>query len=221
MDLLHTAHIPAGEGPFPTVIALHGWGASAHDLLGLAPFLHGGRALVLSPDGPVTVPIGPGVEGRGWFPITGGGPPDPREFAAGAQALRTFLDAALERYPVDLRKLVLLGFSQGGVMAYDLFLREPERFAGMAALSSWLPPVLTDAIPKQPAHEGRPVFVAHGTRDPMIDVARGRESRDALLRYGLAVTCHEYEMGHEIAPETLRDLMRWLEEKVLSPIQLV
>ena len=57
MSLLYTAHVPAGDGPFPSIIALHGWGASAHDLLGLAPVLHGGRALVLCPEGPVAVPL--------------------------------------------------------------------------------------------------------------------------------------------------------------------
>ncbi len=220
MNLLHTAHVPAGDGPFPTLVALHGWGASAHDLLGLSPLLHGGRALVLCPQGPGRVPIGDGLEGYGWFPITPGSPPDPMEFAKGAAALRAFLDQALERYPVDRRKLVLLGFSQGGVMGYDLFLREPERFAGLAALSSWLPEALARSIPRQAAHQGRPVLVQHGTRDPMIDVARARESRDALLPFGVAVTCHEYEMGHEVGPEALRDLVRWLDEKALSPIRL-
>ena len=56
MELLHTAHVPAGDGPFPTLVALHGWGASAHDLLGLAPWLLGGEALVLCPQGEVRVP---------------------------------------------------------------------------------------------------------------------------------------------------------------------
>ena len=74
MNLMHAAHVPAGDGPFPTILALHGWGASAHDLLGLAPYLHGGEALVLCPQGPVAVPIGPGINGWGWFPLTGGGP---------------------------------------------------------------------------------------------------------------------------------------------------
>ncbi len=59
MDLLHTAHVPAGEGPFPTLVTLHGWGASAHDLLSLAPFLHRGDALVLCPQGSIEVPVAP------------------------------------------------------------------------------------------------------------------------------------------------------------------
>ena len=73
MELLHTVHIPVGDGPFPAVIALHGWGASAHDLFGLAPYLHGGEAVVICPQGPVEFEIGPGTSGYGWFPLTEGG----------------------------------------------------------------------------------------------------------------------------------------------------
>ena len=218
MRLLHTAHVPAGDGPFPTVVALHGWGASAHDLLGLAPYLHGGRALVLCPEGPVAFAIGPGATGHGWFPITGGAPPDPAEFARGKAALAGWLDEALGRYPVDRRKLVLLGFSQGGVMAYDLALREPERFAGLAALSSWLPQGLAGAIPRHPGHAALPAFVCHGTHDPMLPVAMGRASRDGLLELGVPTTYREYEMAHEIRAEALRDLVDWLDTKVLRPI---
>ncbi len=221
MDLLYTAHVPAGEGPFPTVLVLHGWGASAHDLIGLAPVLHGGEALVLCPQGPVSTQIGPGYLGYGWFPITMGTPPDPVAFERGATAIRGFLDAALERYPIDPRKLVLMGFSQGGVMAYDLFLREPQRFAALIALSSWLPADLAEQIPRLPEAADRPILVVHGTSDPMIDVERARESRKVLLERGLSLTYREYEMGHEISSDALRDLVSWLDDKVLSPIQLI
>ena len=219
MDLLHTAHVPAGAGPFPTIVALHGWGASAHDLIGLAPFFQRGSALVLCPEGPVSFEIGPGLAGHGWFPLAGAGPPDRRAFQRGADLLRRFLDDTLARYPVDRRKIVLLGFSQGGVMAYDLALREPARFAGVVALSSWLPAPLVP--PKQPEHEGFPVFVVHGTQDPMIPVERARESREALLRLGVGLTYREFEMGHEIRPEALRELVRWLDEKALEPVRLI
>jgi phospholipase/carboxylesterase len=220
MELLHTVHFPAGEGPFPTILALHGWGASAHDLLGLAPYLHGGQALVLCPQGPFGFEIGPGVRGYGWFPLGDRGL-DPEEFRKGAAALRAFVDQALARYPVERRKVAVLGFSQGGVMAYDLALREPGRFAGLAALSAWLPKTLSDSIPTLPEHAGMPVLVQHGTADEMIEVSRARESRDLLAARGVGLTYREYEMGHEIRPEGLRDLVSWLEEKVLSPIRLV
>ena len=100
MELLHTAHVPTGAGPFPTVLALHGWGSNAHDLLGLAPYLLGGDALVICPQGPLTVPVGPGSEGHGWFPISGGGPPDVAAFERGAETARGFLNLAVEQYPV-------------------------------------------------------------------------------------------------------------------------
>ena len=220
LALLYTAHVPAGDGPFPTVLALHGWGASAHDLIGLAPLLHGGDALVLCPEGPVETPIGPGLMGHGWFPITMGSPPDPAAFARGAEEIEGFLEAALARYPVDVGKLVLLGFSQGGVMAYDLFLRAPERFAGLVALSSWLPDGLVQAAPVAEVLATRPVLVMHGTKDPMIEVERARESRARLVGLEASLTYREYEMGHEIAPDALRELLGWLDEKIFSPIQL-
>lgn len=211
--------MPSGEGPFPTVVALHGWGASAHDLLGLAPFLHGGGALVLCPQGPVSTPLGPGAVGYGWYPIARGGAAESHDFSSGSVALGSFLAAALERYPIDTDKLVLMGFSQGGVMAYDLFLRAPARFAGLVALSTWLPPGVASAAAGGDL-AGRPVLVVHGTRDPMIDIERGRDARKQLIDLGASLAYREYEMGHEIAPDALRDLVAWLDDKVFSPIRL-
>jgi phospholipase/carboxylesterase len=215
MDLLYTAHVPAGDGPFPTIVALHGWGASAHDLLGLAPLLHGGEALVLCPQGPVPVPLGPGIDGYGWFPLGGGAEADPAEVDKGRSAVAAFLDAAVAAFPVDRRRLVLLGFSQGGVLAYQLALADPGRFAGLMALCSWLPGPLAASVTPQPAHAALPALVVHGSRDPMIPVERGRESRDALVRLGVPTTYREYPMGHEIGPDALRALMEWLEGEVL------
>jgi phospholipase/carboxylesterase len=203
------------------VIGIHGWGASAHDLIGLAPILHRGEALVLCPEGPVALQVAPGMVGHGWFPLSTGRPPDPLEFARASRTLAEFVDEACDRYPVDRRHLVLLGFSQGGVMAFDLFLRDPARYAGLAALSSWLPPDLARTVPPSEAHKGRPVLVMHGTQDPMIPVDRARESREELLRFGVSLGYREFEMGHEISPEALRALVEWLEDKVVGLIKLV
>lgn len=219
MELLYTAHVPSGEGPFPTVVALHGWGASAHDLVGLAPVLHGGECLVLCPQGPVAFAIAQGLYGYGWFPLTEG-PVDPNEFRRGSEAVRRFLDEAAARYPMDPRKTVLLGFSQGGVMAYDVALRDPGRFAGLVALSAWLPGEHASRIEKRPEHENLPTLVLHGSEDDMIPAERGQESVEALRRLGVPVVYREYEMGHEIQPEALRELVAWLQDKVFQPIQL-
>ena len=216
MDLMYTVHQPAGDGRFPTIVALHGWGANAHDLLGLAPYLHGGEALVLCPQGPMSLPTGPGATGYGWFPITGGAPPDAEAFASAVDRLAAFLDSLYERYPVDPGKLVLLGFSQGGVMAYALALREPRRYAALVALSSWLPEALAGGVEKCPEDQPLPIFISHGTEDPMIPVVRAQESNDRLRALGYAPIYREYAMQHEIRPEALRDLVGFLDEKVLG-----
>lgn len=218
MELLYAAHVPPGDGPHPTILLLHGWGASAHDLLGLAPILHGGRALVLCPQGALAFQAGPGMVGYGWFPLAPGRPPDPAAIEQARLQVEAFLDAACERYPVDPKRLVVAGFSQGGFLAYQIALRAPQRFAGLMALSSWLPPELAEKIPAQPAHRELPALVVHGSDDPMIPVARAYASRDALLRLGVPVVFREYAMGHEIRPDALREIMRWLEERVLSPV---
>ncbi|MCP3985926.1 MAG: hypothetical protein GY723_16210 [bacterium] len=221
MDLMYTAHVPPGEGPFPTILALHGWGANAHDLLGLAPILHGGQALVLSPQGPVAFEISQGMLGFGWWPITEDREIDPEAFETASKAIESFLDEAGRRYPIDPRKTVIVGFSQGGVMAYDLVLRNPERFAGLVALSSWFPDHVDEQVPRQPALENFPALLIHGTEDPMIPVERAQQSREKLIARGVNVQYREYEMQHEIRPEALRELVVWLEEKVFNLIQLV
>ncbi|HXV35514.1 MAG TPA: alpha/beta hydrolase [Myxococcota bacterium] len=220
MDLLHTAHVPAGEGPFPTIIALHGWGASAHDLIGLAPALDAGRSLVLCPQGSLALQVAPGQLGYGWFPLAAGGPTDVAEVEKSVAALERFVDAALARYPVERRKLAILGFSQGGVMAYALALRRPAAYAGLVALSSWLPDALAASVPASPDLESLQALVIHGTRDSMIAVDRARESRDALAKLGVRATYREFEMGHEINGDALRVIIRWLDEKVLNPVLL-
>jgi phospholipase/carboxylesterase len=218
MDLLHTAHIPAGRGPFPTVLALHGWGANAHDLLGLARVLHDGDALFLCPQGPVELPSGPQAgNGYGWFPITEGGPPNPVDFMVGRNLLKAFLEDALDRYPVDRSKLCVLGFSQGGVMAFDLALESPETFKALIALSSWLPEEMVEGIEASPALAALPTLLIHGEVDPMIPVARAHESRERLEALGVHVAHGEYQMGHEIGQQALRDLHGWMEQNVFRP----
>ena len=173
---------------------------------------------MLCPQGPVQTPVGPQMVGYGWFPITMGGPLDLDAFRAAARQLTEFLDEAQRIYPIDPNRLLLLGFSQGGMMAYDFFLREPARFAGLVALSSRFSPELGSEA--SPDAKQRPVFVAHGTGDELIKIDAGRASREQLLELGLNLTYREYEMGHEINIEVLRELMQWLDDKVWHPIKL-
>ncbi|MGH7828428.1 MAG: alpha/beta hydrolase [Candidatus Binatia bacterium] len=220
MELIHTIYEPSGAGPHPAVLTLHGRGANAFDLLGLAPHLCDGRFLVICPQGPLETPIGPGVSGYSWYPLSMGGPPDVPAILSAREKLQRFLEQALGRYPIDAKKLVALGFSQGGVMAYTLALTMPERFAAFAALSSWLPVEAFQQISLSDGCRSLPTLVQHGARDGMIQVSRARDSVEKLREWQVPVTYREYDMDHEITPSNLSDLSAWLEEKVLSPISI-
>ncbi len=218
MQLAHALFEPSGDGPHPTILALHGWGANALDLLGLAPYLAGGRFLTICPQGPIEVPLGGRGVGYGWFPLALDRPPDLPAIAGARDQLRAFLDAAHERYPIDRKKIVVLGFSQGGVMAYGLALAEPERFAAVAVLSSWLPKELAGLFGAKDAKPLPPMLVQHGALDELIEIARARESVEILRGLGPNVAYREYDMGHEINPQSLAELSAWLDEKVLRPL---
>jgi phospholipase/carboxylesterase len=216
MNLIHTIYQPPGEGPFPTILTLHGRGANAFDLLGLAPYLCGGKFLIICPQAPLETPIGPEAVGYAWYSMSMGGPPDTAGILSSQKALQNFLDECLEQYPIDAKKLVLLGFSQGGVMAYSVALANPERFAALTVLSSWLPKELVQKLNVSDAVQSLPTLVQHGTQDPTIEVARARSSMEQLRQLKLPLTFKEYEMGHEIRPRSLTDLSAWLDETLES-----
>jgi phospholipase/carboxylesterase len=220
VELVHTIYQPKGNGLFPTILTIHGRGANAFDLLGLAPYLCGGKFLMLCPQGPLETPIGPEAVGYAWYPMSMGGPPDTEAILNSQKKLQAFLEECLKSYPVDPKRLVALGFSQGGVMVYSLALADPERFAALAVLSSWLPKELVPRLSITDAVQTLPTLVQHGTQDPMIEVDRARSSVETLRQLKVPLTFREYEMGHEIRPRSLADLSAWLEEKVLSPIVL-
>ncbi|MGH7871150.1 MAG: alpha/beta hydrolase, partial [Candidatus Binatia bacterium] len=129
MELIHTIYQPAGAGPLPTILTLHGRGANALDLLGLAPMLCAGKFLMICPQGPLETPIGPDAVGYAWYPMSMGGAPNVDAILTSQKKLWAFLDECMKRYPIDPKQLALLGFSQGGVMAHSLALAHPERFA--------------------------------------------------------------------------------------------
>lgn len=218
MQLVHTIYEPAGPGPFPTLLTLHGRGANAFDLLGLAPHICQGKFLVICPQGPLETPIAADTMGYAWYPMSLGGPPDVAAILSSQRQLQTFLDDSVKRYPIDPKKLVVLGFSQGGVMAHSLALANPERFAALVVLSSWLPREMVAQLEIGSAVQSLPTLVQHGTQDPMIEIGRARDSVEKLRELRVPLTYREYEMGHEIRPRSLLDLSAWLEEKVLSPI---
>jgi phospholipase/carboxylesterase len=216
LQLIHTIYEPPGPGPHPTILTLHGRGANCFDLLSLAPYLYGGKFLLICPQAPMETPIGPDAVGYAWYSMSQGGLPDIEGMLSSQQQLQNFLDDCLERYPIDLSKLAVLGFSQGGVMAYSLALANPERFAALAALSTWLPKELASQLNISAAVQSLPTWVQHGTQDPQIEIARARDSVERLRELKVPLTFKEYEMGHEIRPRSLTDLSAWLEKTIME-----
>ena len=204
---------PAEPGRTRRYLTLHGRGANALDLLGLAPLVCSGKFLMICPQGPLETPIGPGAFGYAWYPMSMGGPPDVGAILSSREKLQQFLDACLKRYPIDAKKLVVLGFSQGGVMAYSLALSNPERFAGLAVLSSWLPRELIPELSiNNEAVQSLPTLVQHGSQDQMIEIQRAQDSVEQLRALRVPLTYRDYDMGHEITPRSLTDLSAWLKD---------
>jgi phospholipase/carboxylesterase len=216
VELIHTLYQPAGAGPFPTILTLHGRGANAFDLLGLAPYLCGGKLILICPQGPLETPIGPDAVGYAWYPMSNGAPPDVEAILSSQKTLQAFIHECVKSYPIDPKKLVLLGFSQGGVMAHSLALANPERFAALAILSSWLPKELLPRLNVTDGVQSLATLVQHGTQDPMIQVDRARSSVETLRQLCVPLTFREYAMGHEISARSLAELSTWLEATVLK-----
>ena len=214
MTLLHAIAHPAvpdsaTDRSLPTLIALHGHGAHAQDLLGLGPILAHGRVLMICPQAEFAVE--PGYPGYTWFQRGSDQQRAPGELERVSELLVRFLDEAEERYPIDTERVALLGFSQGGSLAYALALADPGRFAGLATLSTWLAPDVLDAITPHADVPRLPVLVQHGSHDELISIEKARDACESLRALGVEPEFHEYLMGHQINNESARDLSLWLE----------
>lgn len=207
MPDLHVLAMDPEDGSTPTavVVAMHGLGATAEDLAGVAGMLGLPGVRWVFPQGwmPVHHAFG---QGWAWFDL----PPNHR---AGVLESRRRLLALLDEIVTagtPSERIVVTGFSQGGVMTLDAGLRYPRRLAGLAPLSGYLFDPETLPTEMAPAQAGTPVFVAHGTFDDVVPIAGSRQATEALRRAGLAVDFREYPMAHQITPEVARDLRAFL-----------
>ncbi len=216
MSIVHTVFHPGtpGPDPVPTVVAIHGHGANGFDLLGLGPYIAAGRVLLLCPEAEFV--LQPGLLSFTWFEALPPQRRSEREFERVTAILDEFITEAVPRYGGDPNRTVILGFSQGGSLAYRLGLAAPSRFRGVAALSTWLPEE-AEARAERAGLASLPLLVQHGLEDPLIAVDRARDSRDRLHALGAEADYREYPMAHEIRPESLRDLSDWVERVLDLP----
>jgi phospholipase/carboxylesterase len=200
------------------VIMLHGLGADGYDLEPLARELSGAAGPAVRwifPHAPVrSVAINAGFMMRAWYDVASADfrqAEDEPGIRASAAAIGALLSGQ-EAQGIPAGRIVLAGFSQGGAMALFTGLRWPRLLAGIAALSCYLP--LASALSGEAALSAAstPVFMAHGTEDPVVPYALGQESARLLGAWGRAPAWHSYPMQHSISAEEIGDLGAWLAE---------
>src|SRR5436190_5011595 len=206
-----------GPAPHAAMIILHGLGADGNDFVPVADELDLGAVGPVrfvfphAPTRPVT--INGGYVMRAWYDILGLDARELREGEAGLRQSQALVEALIAREKargIAAERIVLAGFSQGGAMTLMTGLRHDERLAGLVGLSGYLPLAAKAEAERHAANRDTPIFLAHGSSDPVIPIARARQSRDALVALGQPVEWHEYPMPHSVCAAEIADLQRWL-----------
>jgi phospholipase/carboxylesterase len=218
--VLEAVEIETGRNPTGTVLWLHGLGADGHDFAPIVPQLvtPDERPLrFIFPHAPVRpVTVNGGAAMRAWYDILGfnrGIPQDEVGIRASDEEVGALIRRENQR-GIATSRIVLGGFSQGGAISLFSGPRYPEKLAGIMGLSCYM--LLEDALPTERtrANYQTPVFLAHGTQDPVVDVRRGTEAKQLLEAGGYPVEWHAYPMPHSVCPQEIVDIAAWL-RKVL------
>lgn len=203
-----------------TVIWMHGLGADGNDFVPVIPMLglpadHGIQFIFPNaPQRPVT--INGGMVMPAWYDILGldfGSRQDEEGIRASQQEIEKLI-AAVKAQGIASERIVLAGFSQGGVIALQTGLRHAEKLAGILALSTYL--ALHDKLETEAAkaNQNTPIWMAHGNYDPVIPFRFAEQSRDQLQQSGYPLEWHSYPMEHQVVMEQINGIGEWL-KKVL------
>lgn len=219
-DTLEFLTVDTGPDPDACVIWLHGLGADGHDFEPIVPELDlpaGSAVRFLFPHAPVMpVTINGGLAMRAWYDFErldfdqGENRSQIRDSVAQVTALIDAQRAA----GIAGERLILAGFSQGGVIALHAGLGYRERLGGVMALSTYLPMAQELGARLLLANRGLPVFLAHGHHDEIIPLPAGHRARDWLKEQGFAVEAHDYPMGHGVCTEEIAAIAHWLRARL-------
>jgi len=199
---------PADGEPEGLLILHHGRGADEHDLLGLADAVDPERRLhVVTPRAPLTL----GGPGYHWYVVPRVGYPDHDTFHAAYRGLAEFHDAVWARTGLAPDRTVFGGFSMGSVMSYSLGLGgDRPAPAGILAFSGFVP-VVDGWEPELASRGDLRAFIAHGRRDPVMEIGFARRARALLEAGGIDVSYHESDAGHHIDPAHVPAAIAWLD----------
>lgn len=221
MSLLDCVELQTSPNPGATVIVLHGLGADGYDFVPIVKELEAlgaPAARYVFPHAPqIAVTINNGFVMRAWYDILGTDLVR-REDEAGLRRSQQQVEALIAREVergVPRARIVLAGFSQGGAITLQTGLRQREPLAGLVALSCYLPLSALFDAERAKESSGVPVFLAHGSSDPIVPPARGAAARDQLKAAGYAVEWHEYPMPHSVCAEEVQAVADFL-KRVLA-----
>ncbi len=216
MQTPDTVEVTTGENPRGSVIWLHGLGADGHDFEPIVPELSLPDGLSLRfvfPHAPVQpVTINGGMAMRSWYDILSfdsEGRADRDGVLKSSALLEDLIAREIER-GIEPNKIVVAGFSQGGAVAIHTALQTEHSIAGLMALSTYM--ALPEDAENAVIRKDLPIFMAHGSLDPVLKIDWGRASADKLGENGYTVDWHEYQMAHAVCAEEIADISRWLSD---------
>jgi phospholipase/carboxylesterase len=208
--------IDTGPKPTGTVIWMHGLGADGHDFEPIVPELvrSGERSLrFVFPHAPVRpITLNRGYPMRAWYDIVSidrNSAQDENGIRDSYATVQRLIRRENER-GIQTNRIVLAGFSQGGAMALYSGTRYPERLAGIMGLSCYMLLEASLATERTVANQATPIFLGHGTQDPMVSLFLGEETRRLLEREGYPVEWHAYPMPHSVCPQEVAEIATWL-----------
>lgn len=220
-NLLSTIELENGIDPTHTILWMHGLGADGNDFVPIIDELElppDSRIRFIFPHAPMRpVSINNGFVMRAWYDVLNLNFSQPED-EDGLRDSQRAIEALLEREKqrgITPERIVLAGFSQGGAMALQTGLRYPEKLAGIMALSCYLPLQQTVVAEAHHANSATSIFMAHGSRDPVVPLTLAATSRRQLLESGYAVEWHEYPMAHTVCVEEMADISAWLERVLI------
>jgi phospholipase/carboxylesterase len=200
LSVAERTRLPEVPGPWRAIVMVHGWQGNEDVMWAFANSLPT-EAAIFSPRGPLD------VEGQGfaWFEAEA----NEAQLRAGVDALRAYIYGLVARFPLNPKRITLMGFSQGGAACISALLADPGLADGVAILAGFLPrPARAWVKPRRLS--GKRVYIAHGLLDTTIPLDQAQLARDQMLRADADVTYGEYQMAHKLNPESLRDLKDWL-----------
>jgi phospholipase/carboxylesterase len=205
--LIHRAAVPDRVGPYPTVIMVHGRSGNEDAMWIFARTLPE-NWLVVAPRG-----IKPDLAGGyAWHPRQRDEWPPLNKFDEAVSAVTHFIGSVVDVYDADPSRIYLMGFSQGAATAYATALRHPGIVQGIAGLVGFVP-IERDAAAETTALRGLPIFIAVGREDRYIPLARSQGCAQTLRTAGADLAYTEYDTGHRLNAQGMRDLKAWWQER--------